>query len=81
MEKQTMLDNEPLVEGNSPPGYCDDLKTAKRLRQERRTLRDWRRKGEGPPYVRIGRKIFYNNESLAAWLKQHEIQPVRECTA
>ena len=33
-----------------------------------RTLRRWRVLGEGPPYCRIGRKVYYRRGALQRWL-------------
>lgn len=35
-----------------------------------RTLRNWRRKGEGPAFIRIGEAIHYKRSTVAAWLKE-----------
>ncbi|MDL9997255.1 hypothetical protein QTI24_01490 [Variovorax sp. J22P240] len=29
---------------------------------------DWRRRGQGPPYVKLGTTFLYPNPHLAAWL-------------
>ncbi|MGC5617708.1 helix-turn-helix domain-containing protein [Georgenia sp. Z1491] len=36
------------------------------------TLSQWRHRGEGPPFARMGRKIVYRVESLDAWLRELE---------
>jgi hypothetical protein len=33
-----------------------------------RTLRDWRDKGTGPVYTRVGRRVFYMRRDIDAWL-------------
>ncbi len=40
------------------------------LNVEPPSLRAWRRKGQGPPYLRIGRLIRYSIEDLEEWLAQ-----------
>jgi len=37
-----------------------------------RTLKRWRDLGEGPPFVRIGRKVFYRREAVRIWLLRRE---------
>ncbi|QNE18080.1 helix-turn-helix domain-containing protein [Kribbella qitaiheensis] len=37
------------------------------------TLAQWRHRGEGPPFGRIGRKVFYRVEALDAYLRDHEV--------
>jgi hypothetical protein len=60
------------------PGYTPESETAEELNVSVRTLRKWRQLRIGPPYVEVGRQIFYGNKSRAAWLKRREVQPVRE---
>ncbi len=59
------------------PGYKTELQTAEELGLRVRTLRQWRRLGEGPAYAKFGRQILYRVESLTAWLRSQETQPVR----
>ena len=41
-----------------------------------RTAQRLRARREGPPYIRLGRKIFYRKESIEAWLlAQEQSQP------
>jgi predicted site-specific integrase-resolvase len=39
-----------------------------------RTLDRWRRLGEGPPIIKLGRRILYRRSSLQAWLRGRERQ-------
>lgn len=38
-----------------------------------RTLANWRSRGDGPPYTKIGGKVLYPVEQLAAWEEQRTI--------
>ena len=38
------------------------------VRLSRRTLEDYRTKGTGPTYRRLGKKIYYRPEDLNAWI-------------
>ena len=58
-------------------GYYPEDDAAKELRQTTRTLRLWRQQGIGPAWVKIGRRIFYAEAALMAWIKSLERQPVR----
>jgi hypothetical protein len=60
------------------PGYIDERKTADELGVSVHTLKKWRIQGRGPAYVKFARHIQYRIESVAAWLKSCEINPVRE---
>jgi hypothetical protein len=58
-------------------GYLNEDEQAAELGVVKRTLRSWRQKGEGGPYVKIGKQIFYPIAGSAAWLKANEQTPVR----
>lgn len=42
---------------------------------EPQTLKAWRRKGIGPPYVRFGNRVRYRVCDIEAWLAAHTITP------
>lgn len=46
---------------------------AKILRRHERTIARWRRTRTGPPYVLIGRGIFYNVRSVRKWIDSSEV--------
>jgi len=56
-----------------------DEDEAKEIRghENKRALRDERRRGEGPPYLRLNRRIFYPKIEFMAWLESLTIQPPR----
>lgn len=38
------------------------------------TLRVWRYRGEGPPYLKVnGRMVRYRQSAVTAWLRQQEV--------
>lgn len=37
----------------------------------RRTLGQWRYRGLGPPYAKIGRHVVYRREDVDRWLAEH----------
>lgn len=41
------------------------------------TLAKWRYLGEGPPYVKLGRRVVYRRETLDAYLRELEVSPLR----
>jgi hypothetical protein len=43
-----------------------------------RTLRQWRKRGVGPPYTHFGRTVKYRKRALAEYFRASEIDPVRE---
>lgn len=46
---------------------CEE--TAKELGVTKRTLRNWRYKGTGPPYRFFGRRVMYETEDVIGWMK------------
>src|SRR5262245_41845490 len=36
------------------------------------TLASWRSRGQGPPYIKLGREIFYKADSLKLWINSRE---------
>ncbi|WP_103011107.1 MULTISPECIES: helix-turn-helix domain-containing protein [Rhodopseudomonas] len=44
-------------------------------RRSKSTLADWRRKGTGPAFVRIGRTPRYPREDFSRWLQANRVDP------
>jgi hypothetical protein len=59
-------------------GYLDEPEFCRQLNITPRTARNWRQRGDGPPYVQIGRDIIYPIDGFRGWLKKREIDP-RAC--
>ena len=58
-------------------GYVPEQAVADARNTALRTLRAERQRGDGPPWVKDGKKILYSVEGFRAWLKSRERQPVR----
>ena len=60
-------------------GLLPEDQTARELGRCPRTLKRWRNLREGPPFIRIGRQIFYRREAVRDWLlsREHAAQPLR----
>jgi predicted DNA-binding transcriptional regulator AlpA len=56
----------------------DEEESATISKFETQTLRNWRHKGYGPPYYKIGRSVRYDKAELIAWLEQHRVTPDRQ---
>ena len=41
----------------------------------RGTMSQWRHRGEGPRYVRLGGRVLYRGIDLNAWLDQRIVEP------
>jgi hypothetical protein len=59
-------------------GYLSEPEAAVELGLMGRTLRKYRDLGTGPPYVVIGRKVFYPRAALLDWVNSKIVTPVRE---
>jgi hypothetical protein len=58
-------------------GYLPEAGMAQARKLTPRTLRAERQRGNGPPYVKDGQKIYYPLAGFREWLKSRECQPVR----
>jgi hypothetical protein len=47
--------------------YHTTEELAAKMRVASQTLRSWRVKGEGPPFVRFGRRVLYPVARFAEW--------------
>lgn len=58
---------------SSPPSpsldLLDEIQTGRILKVSRRTLQGWRTKGEGPPFVDLGRRVRYRRADLIAFIE------------
>ena len=45
---------------------------------DRAKLAQWRHKGTGPAYYKLGRKIIYRGADLNAWANANRIEPSAE---
>lgn len=43
----------------------------------REKLAQWRHKGIGPAFYRLGRKIIYRGPDLNAWAEAHRVDPTQ----
>ncbi|MEK7752847.1 MAG: helix-turn-helix domain-containing protein [Acidobacteriota bacterium] len=48
--------------------HLTDTELARRWRLSVSTLRKWRLRGGGPPFVRLGRAVRYDLRTLENWL-------------
>lgn len=57
--------------------YLPEDNFARQMQVTTRTTRNWRQQRIGPPWVQIGRAIYYSKPGILNWLKSAEVQPVR----
>lgn len=48
---------------------------AARLGLRPQTLAAWASRGEGPPFVKVGRSVRYRKSDLDAWLASRTVRP------
>ena len=41
-------------------------------------LAKWRLTGEGPPFIRVGRRVHYHPEDVANWLQSRRVRSTSE---
>jgi hypothetical protein len=58
-------------------GYTPEENMAKARGVTVRTLRAERQRGDGPPWVKMGKQVLYPNDGFRNWLKANERRPVR----
>jgi len=69
------------------PGHVDETEAAEYIGMSVHYLRRDRCEGvtgnrtQGPPFYRIGRRIFYRIADLDAWMEQHRVErPIAQST-
>ena len=60
---------------SNPDALLDQAGAASRLGKSEGTLENWRWKGYGPRYVKIGGAVRYRQSDLDYWLNQQTIDP------
>ena len=58
-------------------GYLPEDQIAEKRKVSKRTLRSERQRGDGPPHVKVGKRIYYPLDGFRDWLKARTHQPVR----
>lgn len=56
--------------------YLTKAELAAQLHRSVRSMDRWALTGDGPPYVRIGRKTLYRRAAVVEWLRGLETTPV-----
>jgi hypothetical protein len=64
-DKMTVLD-EPLLSGTE---------AADILKQKPATMPMWRHLGKGPPYLKIGKRVFYRPSDIRTYINQQLVVP------
>jgi biotin operon repressor len=66
--------------GSVLAGYVSETELARELGKCERTVQRLRALRKGPPYVLIGRQIYYRLEAVRVWLLAQERKPGRRAS-
>lgn len=55
--------------------FLDEQQVCAVLKIARSTIQQWRQRGEGPPYVKLGFRVRYRRADLDAWLAARTVRP------
>jgi excisionase family DNA binding protein len=54
------------------PVFLTSRQVADLLRVPLRTVEDWRLTRKGPPWLKLGRHVRYEQAELLAWVREHQ---------
>lgn len=55
-----------------------DGEVADILRVSLKTVRKWRYEGKGPPWVKVGRLVYYKETDLIKWLEERKRNKIKK---
>ena len=58
----------------------DESETAKQVGVTKATLANWRWRGDGPAYLKIGRTVVYLQADIDEWKASQRVSPVAAWT-
>lgn len=58
--------------------YASEQEVADTLGKDRRTLRLWRQRRIGPPWVKIGNDPYYPRDGFLKWVQSRIVDPSAE---
>ena len=53
-------------------GWSSEREVAEALGKDVRTLREWRQRGDGPPWSKIGKTVIYRDAAIPAYFESLE---------
>jgi hypothetical protein len=57
----------------APARYLTEKQMVRDYPPRRATLRNWRRHGGGPPFIKCGRSIYYDRRDVEDWFAAHKM--------
>ena len=55
------------------PDFVDDRQLAERTPIKRETWQQWRMRGDGPRFFRVGRRVLYRWSEVADWIERRAV--------
>jgi predicted DNA-binding transcriptional regulator AlpA len=68
-EPITTFDDDPIV---------TQTEFAESIAHSPRTVQRWRTTGEGPAFVKLGKRIFYQRSAIHEWLRRRTVPNTRK---
>jgi hypothetical protein len=56
-------------------GLIDQKRLAEYLDRPERTIEDWRMRGRGPAFIRVGQQVRYRVRDIQQWLDENTVRP------
>lgn len=66
------------LNGRTASAYLRTADAAKLLSLSEGTLANWRVRGDGPPFVKLGARIAYSPEQVIAWAESRRCRSTSE---
>ncbi len=60
------------------PANVDTYRAAELIGMSKRTLEKWRSEGNGPPFLKLGRRVLYSVADLEEWLRSRRRRSTSE---
>ena len=61
-----------LTGGSSSDEYLDTAELSELIGLAKVTIEQWRARGDGPAYSKVGRRVVYKRSDVDAWLDEHK---------
>jgi hypothetical protein len=62
-------------------GYLPESEFAVQINKSIRTFVSWRTQRTGPPWIKVGKEIYYSKAAAREWLKSIEVHAKRSRSA
>ena len=66
--------------GDTGGRLLDDRAMERKHAFRRQTWRKWRLTGYGPPFIKIGNRVYYREADVDAWIDSHRYRSSAEVT-